>query len=712
MLFAKKDKKEDKLLKLTKGNIVVTGIIFIILLALAIAMMALCAEIIFSVEIDKSMDSEINYVLFISDVFADNTQESDYNILDECGRDYILFDKDGSIISRKGLDTRGNIKGRYAYDVATAFISEQVESESGTELVADDEILLTNDINNNVITPYDEARTTHINHRSYIKKTIGSLSAHIDELEKTNSTDDEKNVWRKNVIEMPIWATVELSDGRSIAFKCTIAHKLTDIMYIFLVFVLLCGILLILFLFLFINAVKNALKRRRITKILFTDITTGGYNMTWFMVKGRQLLRKRRYAARKLAVVRLEFVKYRRFCVCHSISEGEKVLKIIYARMKLCLNKKEMLAHSADGCFALILFFDNGQELSERLEQIIKSVENVYEGHKFVYHAGAGLINEDKKGIFQCPRKNVDLEEVFDNACTACTSLEERDGSAAVIYNDKLVEEQRWADAVEVRQRAALEREEFEVYYQPKYAPSTGELRGAEALIRWQSPEYGFVTPYKFIPVFEKNGFITEIDHYMITHVARDQKRWLDMGFKCVPVSVNVSRAHFIESDLAEQIRDLVDAEGTPHELVEIELTESAFFDDKKAMINTITKLKSYGFAVSMDDFGSGYSSLNSLKDMPLDVLKLDAEFFRGEAAGTDRGEIVVSEAIKLAKSLNMRTVAEGVEIKEQVDFLASQGCDMIQGYYFAKPMPKGEYEERMKNPIKDPEAEKVNSEQ
>jgi EAL domain-containing protein (putative c-di-GMP-specific phosphodiesterase class I) len=183
----------------------------------------------------------------------------------------------------------------------------------------------------------------------------------------------------------------------------------------------------------------------------------------------------------------------------------------------------------------------------------------------------------------------------------------------------------------------------------------------------------------------------------MLEHVARDQKAWLDKGYKCVPVSVNVSRAHFIESDLAEQIRDTVDKFGTPHQYVEIELTESAFFDDKKALISTITRLKEYGFAVSMDDFGSGYSSLNSLKDMPLDVLKLDAEFFRGDNQG-ERGEIVVSEAIKLAKSLNMRTVAEGVEVREQVDFLAKQGCDMIQGYIYAKPMPGDEYEQRMQN--------------
>ena len=170
---------------------------------------------------------------------------------------------------------------------------------------------------------------------------------------------------------------------------------------------------------------------------------------------------------------------------------------------------------------------------------------------------------------------------------------------------------------------------------------------------------------------------------------------WLDQGFKCVPVSVNVSRAHFAEDDLAEQIRDIVDAEHTPHNLIEIELTESAFFDDKNALIRTIGRLKEYGFAVSMDDFGSGYSSLNSLKDMDLDVLKLDAEFFRGDADEA-RKQIVVGEAIRLAKNLNMRIVAEGVEEKTQVDFLAGQGCDMIQGFYFAEPLPKDKYEKKM----------------
>ncbi len=145
----------------------------------------------------------------------------------------------------------------------------------------------------------------------------------------------------------------------------------------------------------------------------------------------------------------------------------------------------------------------------------------------------------------------------------------------------------------------------------------------------------------------------------------------------------------------------MVDGEGAPRHLIEIELTESAFFDDKNALVHTINRLKEYGFTVSMDDFGSGYSSLNSLKDMPLDVLKLDAEFFRGENAD-DRGKKVVSETIRLARRLGMRTVAEGVEAREYVDFLADEECDMIQGFYFEKPMPGSDYEVKMKERISD----------
>ena len=182
----------------------------------------------------------------------------------------------------------------------------------------------------------------------------------------------------------------------------------------------------------------------------------------------------------------------------------------------------------------------------------------------------------------------------------------------------------------------------------------------------------------------------------MVERVAKLQAEWIKEGFNVVPISVNISRAHFTREDLTEHICSLIDKYDVPHNLVELELTESAFFEEKNIIMSTVNKMQNAGFHVSMDDFGSGFSSLNSLKDLPLDVLKLDAEFFRGDTED-ERGEVIVGKTIELAKDLDMEIVAEGVEKERQVNFLAGVGCDMIQGFYFDKPMPCDEFEERMK---------------
>ncbi len=514
--------------------------------------------------------------------------------------------------------------------------------------------------------------------------------------------DDERYKESMNAIndvvsaELPLWISIDLRDGNELVAKAYVRINVRDVALFTILAIVVAVIIFLVFIVVVANVIGGFIRQRRITNFFFTDQVTKGRNWMWFKDRSDQLLRKKKNAKNKYAVINLVFVKYRTFCLCHSVTEGEEVLKKVNDWMESSIEKKELMAHVTNSNFAMLLRYVDADDLDIRIKTLIKELEQIDTEHKFAFQAGVNKIDvsKDENGRF-VKRKNIDIEQEYNNACAARATFGTSEDSGVAYFDEKLVEEQKWIDMVQEKQQQALDNEEFMVYYQPKYDPKTNELRGAEALIRWQSPDYGFVSPGRIIPIFEKNGFITEIDHYMIQHVAKDQKAWLDKGFKCVPVSVNVSRAHFIESDLAEQIRDMIDKVGTPHNLIEIELTESAFFDDKNAMISTIEKLKSYGFSVSMDDFGSGYSSLNSLKDMPLDVLKLDAEFFRGENSG-ERGEIVVTEAIKLAKSLNMRTVAEGVEIKEQVDFLAEQGCDMIQGYYFAKPMPKDEYEARM----------------
>ncbi len=499
------------------------------------------------------------------------------------------------------------------------------------------------------------------------------------------------------IYSVPVWIETAIKDGREVIFtKLEIAITRNEVSLAFVFFVSVAVITALFQIVIIVNIFSNVVKRRKALKLLFSDMVTGGRNKHYFIYRGNQIIRRKKNRNGKYAIVSLKIVNFKNFTICHSLAEGEEMLRRISAALEKSMNRGEFCTTAGSSSFAMLIKNTDEESLKKRITDIISMLETLGNGHKFTFHAGVAIVTESYMTEIRVHNKRtIDAEKVYTHASLARDTLTDNDNSGVVMLSDALIAEQMWVDTVRERQQSALSNEEFLVYYQPKYDPKTEELSGAEALVRWQSPEFGFVTPNRFIPIFEQNGFITELDHYMIRHAARDQKRWLDSGFSCVPVSVNVSRAHFIEPDLAEQIRDLVDSENCPHDYIEIELTESAFFDDKKALVGTINKLKEYGFAVSMDDFGAGYSSLNSLKDMPLDVLKLDGDFFRGNS-DNDRGQIVVEEAIKLAKRLSMRTVAEGIETKDQVEFLATQGCDMIQGYYYAKPLPSAEYEKRM----------------
>lgn len=499
-----------------------------------------------------------------------------------------------------------------------------------------------------------------------------------------NDQDLLTSIFNNGSVPVPYWTVFEVKEGKElIAFKTHIDIHLTDVIYIGCFALLSAVISGIIFILLLINVIRTHINNRKMRNIVFRDHVTGNRNWFWFALKSKEILRKRRNNV-QYAIVSLAFVRYRNYVLCHSVEAGEKKLRDIWKTISSSLDKNEICAHSSLAHFPILIKAATAADANARVDRIIKSLSVLSGDHDFKFQAGVCMIDPKI-------RKDADIDLLYNNASSARATLETTDDTGIAFFDNKLVEDEKWIDLVTERQRDALEKEEFKVYYQPKFDPRTNELRGCEALVRWVSDDMGFVTPGQFIPIFEKSGFITEIDHYMLSHVARDQKSWLDEGRKCVPVSVNVSRAHFAETNLAEQIKEIIDREGAPHNLIEIELTESAFFDDTKQMLKTIKKLKSYGFLVSMDDFGSGYSSLNSLKDMPLDILKLDAGFFSGDKHN-ERAEIVVAETLQLAKKLNMTTVAEGVDYQSQVDFLAAEGCDMIQGYFYSKPMPKEEY--------------------
>lgn len=494
----------------------------------------------------------------------------------------------------------------------------------------------------------------------------------------------------QDATQIVYWMPRTLNNGNSLLIKLQDSLTYRTIF----IFCFIVGLTIILMVFpifiVFRNIVASFVNQRRMTKLLFFDPITGGNNWMYAKMNGQKYLSKNQN--RNFAIVDFELMKYRAYCTCHGIEEGENLLEKIDTYMKKKTSRKEMYAHNSKANFMLLLVGDTKELITAKVQKMWDDLAEAGCTRHIEFHAGILFMDANAREEYKKDKKTKTIEKYYHQASTARATLTNTEGNALVFYNDEMLQAQLWEHKVEDMMEEALKNEEFLVYLQPKYNPVENKLIAAEALVRWNSPTEGFISPGKFIPIFEKTGFVKKLDDYMISHVAKQQAKWISEGKEVVPVSVNVSRAHFADPHLAEHIAELVDVYQVPHGCIEIELTESAFFDDKDMILGTVRKLQENGFEVSMDDFGSGYSSLNSLKDLPLNILKLDAEFFRGENS-TDRGKIVVSEAIHLAKSLDMKIVAEGVEKEDQVEFLASTGCDMIQGFYYAKPMPISDFE-------------------
>lgn len=444
-----------------------------------------------------------------------------------------------------------------------------------------------------------------------------------------------------------------------------------------------------------IRKVSSIIAQLCMSRVICMDDVTGGYNWFYFKNHGEKMLEKAKKKNRKYALLDVQYTKYRNYSTCYGGDEGERLLSNINRLIAEYIEHDELCAHYSKANFCVLMRFDGERKLRKRVEKLADILESGGEHQKLKFHIGVSIATDK-----EIPQKHehgkwsTRIEHFYNHACIARASIQEQEDRRVALFDSRLLEQHLWNNKVEEMMENSLKNNEFKIYLQAKYSPSGEKLMGAEALVRWINKENGIITPDRFIPIFEQNGFITKLDDYMISGVAGLIADWISMGKEVVTISVNVSRAHFIDPNLAKHICGIVDRYHIPHSTIEFELTESAFFDDKHRIVETVKELQRNGFSVSMDDFGSGYSSLNSLKNLPLNVLKLDAEFFHGDD-NEKRGKIIVAEAIDLAKKLNMKVVAEGIEKEEQVKFLAKQECDMIQGYFFAKPEPVKEFENK-----------------
>jgi EAL domain-containing protein (putative c-di-GMP-specific phosphodiesterase class I) len=325
---------------------------------------------------------------------------------------------------------------------------------------------------------------------------------------------------------------------------------------------------------------------------------------------------------------------------------------------------------------------------------MIRTLEHFFEG--------LSRLEEDENyriyyrcGVVPMQRSMLSGNRVADAGKMAQALGTGRAGTQITVYTDRMHDDVSWGNYIKGYVETAIKEEEFVVYFQPKFDIRTEKIKGAEALIRWNYKKREFLPPSKFIPFFERDGSIGEIDDVVLRKVCRALARWKEAGKPLYPVSVNLSRERLYEEDLIEHLVQIVDESGIPHHLIDFELTESATYDNTDYMLGILRQLREKGFQISMDDFGTGYSSLSLLTRMPIDTLKIDKSFVDPVSTTDEKEEdiTVLRHIITLAKELGFATLAEGAESRAQVDRLRELGCEVIQGYYYSKPVPETEYE-------------------
>lgn len=415
---------------------------------------------------------------------------------------------------------------------------------------------------------------------------------------------------------------------------------------------------------------------RQIERIAFVDPVTGGHSGARF----DQLMSARLEEGRPFMLVALDVSNFRLFNEQFGKNAGDRLLKHVHDSIKAHLGQGEAVARLSADVFNIMLDETDREKVRARLRSVADAVNafNASSDTPYLVKLDCGVLAVEE---------GLDIVVARDRANTARKSADvQTDQLCSVSFfsdveHDRLMREKEMENSME----RALADGEFVVHLQPKISLETGEAVGAEALVRWDSPQRGLVPPDEFIPFFERNGFVIKVDLAVFEQVCALIRSWLDDGLKPLPVSVNLSPLHLSRPDFLAAFEEVRERYGVPAELLEFELTERVAFKSLELLRGVVDDIHARGFRCSMDDFGSGYSSLNVLKEIPVDVLKIDRQFFVGE---DERAGRVVESVVELAKKLDMGTVAEGVETIPQVEFLKSVECDAVQGYVFSAPVP------------------------
>ena len=409
------------------------------------------------------------------------------------------------------------------------------------------------------------------------------------------------------------------------------------------------------------------------------DELTGLYNRTHFYEMARKRIDE---SDEDMCIITMDIANFRAVNELHGIHAGDRVLKEIGEKIKSLDKVSSMLParFMADHYYMCMSKAEFEQTvLPRRFKTFLEDME---------IRVSYGVFWVEKN-------KEISVNVMCDRALLAAHDKKYKYKEYIHFYDDSVREQELLEQEIENEMEKALEEQQFYIVVQPKYDGITEKIVGGEALVRWKHPQKGIISPGIFIKIFEKNGFITQLDYFVWEEICRLQAQMKQKGLEIVPISINVSRAHFYGSELEHKLCELIQKYGLETRDIELEITESVCGENFGTIYNRIRKLQEDGFKIAMDDFGSGYSSLNMLKEMPLDIIKMDLKFLDGEEG---KGHLILKALIEMAQTMELKVVVEGVELLSQVEFLRQFKNCYLQGYYFSRPIETEAFEEKIKN--------------
>ncbi len=437
---------------------------------------------------------------------------------------------------------------------------------------------------------------------------------------------------------------------------------------------------------------QNDQQKTTIQNLLCISKKTGIYNFRAFLQKTQEMLDSN--INKEYTFMRFDLDRFKIFNDLFGFDEGDRILAGIGKIFMTSYNSDKITYGHIYADHFIACFEKHNLNPAQLSQELTDYVNGLHPQFDFIVRIGfCDVLNDG----------NIDISLVCDHAQLALQSIKTDFTERYAFFNPEMVSELKQEQELITDMVSGILNEEFQVYLQPQYDYTTDTLIGAEALVRWLHPKKGLINPSVFIPIFERNGFITQLDEYIWDRTCRMLRAWIDEGLNPVPVSVNISRRDIYSQNLIKIFDDLLEKYHLNARLLRLEITESAYMDNPSQLIMVVETLRNHGFCLEMDDFGSGYSSLNTLKDVPVDVLKLDMKFISAATEGLTKKDVsesssrsgsILSSVVRMANWLRLPIIAEGIESKEQADYLKSIGCFHMQGFYFAKPMPADEYKQ------------------